>query len=152
VIHGARALLGLVALAGQLASVSSAPAATRRRSRGEALFVGEEPLKGAIRGHQNGLPAEVVRCSNCHAVGTQAQRPGTLAPRIDRALLLEPRERRGGPPSAYDAQSFCKLMRTGADPTYILIAREMPVYDLDDAQCGSLWRFLTEETRRGRPR
>jgi hypothetical protein len=141
-------LVGAVALCGIGAAARTAPAAARHLGRGEALFVGEEPLKGAIRGHRSGLPPEVVRCSNCHAVRGEAQRAGTLAPRIDRALLLEVRDRRGGPPSAYDPPSFCKLMRTGVDPVYIVIAREMPVYDLDDAQCASLWQFLTAETKR----
>jgi hypothetical protein len=43
--------------------------------------------------------------------------------------------------------SFCKLLRTGVDPASIVIAREMPVYTLNEAQCGSLWTFLIERTR-----
>ena len=109
------------------------------------MFAGTEALKGTIRGHQTDLPPEVVKCGNCHAAGHQPRAGATRAPRIDRSLLLSTMQRRGGPPSAYDAQSFCKLVRTGVDPAYILIAREMPVYDMDDARCTSLWRFLTKE-------
>jgi hypothetical protein len=113
--------------------------------RGRALFLGREALKARIRGHESDLPAETVRCHNCHVTGGQPQPDGALAPRLDRALLLDVRSRRNGPPSFYGRESFCKLLRTGVDPVYILIAREMPTYNLDDAQCVSLWKFLTDE-------
>jgi hypothetical protein len=117
------------------------------RERGQALFAGREPLKGKVRGHQSELPPAVVVCRNCHAAQKQVQTPAPApAPPIDRSLLLEARPRRGGPPSSYDRAAFCKLLRTGIDPAYVLVAREMPVFDLDDAQCVSLWRFLTDET------
>jgi hypothetical protein len=112
--------------------------------RGYALFHGEEALIGKIRGHDEGLPPEAVRCSNCHEA-TSGRSTRVAAPHVDRSLLLEYRQRRGGPPSRYDAASFCKLLRTGADPVFIVIAREMPVYDLNEAQCNSLWTFLTEK-------
>ena len=121
------------------------PALAKSGNRGEALFRGREPLDGTIRGHQSRLPAEVVRCHNCHARGKDQVAKGTSAPRIDRSLLLESRPRRGGPPSSYDEPAFCKLLRTGVDPAFVLIAREMPVYDVTDAQCAHLWRFLTED-------
>jgi hypothetical protein len=114
--------------------------------RGDALFHGEEALTGKIRGHDEALPSEVVRCSNCHeATGGKLASP---APHIDRTLLFEYRQRRGGPPSRYDAASFCRLLRTGADPVFILIAREMPVFEVTDAQCDSLWTFVTEKDTR----
>jgi protein SCO1 len=122
--------LGVAVLAGQ---------APDSWQRGDALFHGEEALTGKIRGHDEDLPAEAVRCSNCHEV------TGGRAPHLDRSLLLEERQRRGGPPSRYDAAAFCKLLRTGADPSFIVIAREMPVYELDDVRCNSLWIFLTEK-------
>jgi len=111
--------------------------------RGEALYQGKELLRGQIRGHDDVLPAEAVRCANCHSPQTESRLSGKPLPPIDAALLLEPRQRRGGPPSSYNESSFCKLLRTGTDPAYILIAREMPIYTLDDAQCASLWSFLT---------
>jgi hypothetical protein len=39
------------------------------------------------------------------------------------------------------------LLRTGIDPAYVLVAREMPVFDVDDAQCEGLWRFLIGDGR-----
>jgi hypothetical protein len=83
-----------------------------------------------------------VRCGNCHEAVNNARLSRVAAPRIDRSLLLDLRQRRGGPPSRYNQAAFCKLLRTGIDPAYILVAREMPVYELDEAQCASLWMFL----------
>jgi hypothetical protein len=120
--------------------------ARKVRNRGEALFVGREPLKAAIRGHQGALPSDVVRCRNCHGPENLA-RADAVAPRIDRSWLVEARQRRGGPPSSYDSGTFCNLLRTGIDPVYVLIGREMPNYVVDDAQCASLWAFLTDQVR-----
>jgi hypothetical protein len=118
-------------------------------SRGEDLFVGREPLTGTIRGHKTGLPPEVIRCTNCHGANSQGGTDALPGQRsINRSWLLEATERRGGPPSVYDVRAFCKLLRTGVDPAYILIARDMPVYDLDDTACQGLWEFLTKEVTR----
>jgi hypothetical protein len=118
-------------------------------ARGRALFTGQEPLAGRVRDHRSDLPPAVVVCRGCHGgrVVVPPGAPSPPAPPIDRALLLEARSRRGGPPSAYDSAAFCKLLRTGVDPAYVLVAREMPVFDVDDAQCESLWRFLTAQGR-----
>ena len=113
--------------------------------RGDGLFHGEEALAGKIRGHDEILPPEAVRCSNCHEA-TSASSLGRSAPLLNRSLLLESRQRRGGPPSRYDAVSFCRLLRKGVDPAFIVIAREMPVYDVDEDQCQGLWSFITTES------
>jgi hypothetical protein len=111
--------------------------------RGGALFQGQEALSGRIRGQDEALPPEVVRCVNCHGAASSGNRVSrVVAPHLDSALLLEFRQRRGGPPSRYDQPAFCKLLRTGVDPAKILIAREMPTYDLDEPQCVSLWSFV----------
>jgi hypothetical protein len=111
--------------------------------RGAELYRGKEALSGQIRGQDDALPPQVLRCANCHSAKSSAQLPAPAAPRIDSALLLELRQRRGGPPSRYDQAAFCRLLRTGSDPAFILIAREMPTYEVSDEQCASLWIFLT---------
>jgi hypothetical protein len=142
-----RSRLSVHALAlASLLAASSAGEASGRSSvqRGRALFTGREALRGKLRHHSSDLPPTLVACRNCHAAGRAPAPEGSRAPRLDRALLLQPRARRGGPPSAYDEASFCALLRTGIDPAHVLIAREMPVYAADAAQCRSLWRFSIE--------
>lgn len=111
------------------------------------MFVGTEPLSGRIRGHVETLPPAAASCNNCHdtARRSQVQAGEQKAPVLDADHLLHVRERRGGPPSAFDELSFCVLLGTAVDPASILIAREMPVYDLDPEQCSSLWRYLIEQ-------
>ncbi len=117
---------------------------TRTAARGRALFTGHEPLAGRVRDHRSPLPPQVVVCRNCHADQPLPGPPSpTAAPRIDRGLLLQALPRRGGPPSVYDRPAFCRLLRTGVDPAYVLVAREMPVFQLDDLQCDSLWLYVT---------
>jgi hypothetical protein len=110
--------------------------------RGDALYHGKEALTGKIRGHDELLPADAVRCVNCHEAVSSGRLGRSVAPHLDRALLLEARERRGGPPSHYDPAAFCKLLKTGVDPASIVIAREMPVYELEPGRCADLWSFL----------
>jgi hypothetical protein len=118
--------------------------ATRRLSApGRDIFSGEQPAAARIRGHEASLPAELAACRNCHAAAGVKAAAGSYAPDLGAAWLLEPRERRGGPPSSYDVGSFCRLLRTGVDPAFILVSRVMPTYDLDDARCSNLWMFLT---------
>ncbi len=52
--------------------------------------------------------------------------------------------RRGGPPSLFSQASFCRMLRTGVDPAYIVITRRMPRYTLSDEQCLGLWHYLME--------
>lgn len=110
--------------------------------RGNALFQGKGALTAKIRGHDEYLPAEVVQCANCHESVNNGRLTRVSAPHLDRSLLLEARQRRGGPPSRYNQGAFCKLLKTGVDPASVLVAREMPVYELDESQCASLWDFL----------
>jgi len=113
--------------------------------RGEALYHGGESLSGRIRGHDDILPPQTVVCAHCHDAGGQARLGANTAPRIEPALLLGTRERRHGPPSRYDEPAFCRLLRTGSDPAFVLISRTMPAYDVTDDQCASLWAFLTTQ-------
>jgi hypothetical protein len=146
--HPFDVLLRPAALALALATVAVTPPASAtspvRRDPGQALFVGAVPLIGRIREHAGALPAVVVKCDNCHGAQVSGSTDATAPPRLSRAFLTEPRVRRGGPPSAYDVRAFCKLLRTGIDPASILIARQMPTYDVADGQCRALWRFVTK--------
>ena len=111
-------------------------------ARGKALFTGAEPLVGRIREHQDDMPPAVVTCSNCHASHTQSAVKGSDAPILSAAFLNDRRSRRHGPESAYNERSFCRVMRTSMDPVYVLLDHTMPAYQISDAQCESLWRFL----------
>lgn len=125
------------------AETTAAQTATAAVSaRGRALFTGQQPLVGRIALHPDHLPPEVLRCANCHdAVGSPpVQR--TVAPALTPAWLTTPRERRGGPPTRYDAAAFCRLLQTGRDPANLVVNVQMPRYTLSDADCGALWRHL----------
>jgi hypothetical protein len=122
---------------------SSQGRAPSPREQGQSLFTGRQPLVAKIRGHQHGMPPEVVVCANCHTRRSSDAGP-PAAPIIDRNSLREQRQRRGGPPSAYDVSSFCTLLRTGVDPAHVLVDRVMPVYDSSDAVCSSLWEYLAQ--------
>jgi len=111
--------------------------------RGQALFLGTMPLTGRLRGNETPLPPQVVICGNCHGGQSRAASSKGVAPRLDVGMLTEARSRRAGPPSAYDLPSFCEVLRTGVDPVSVLVAREMPTYQIDDAACADLWRFVT---------
>lgn len=112
---------------------------------GRELFTGQAALKGRISTHEMDLPPAVVRCANCHAKGAGPAVARSNAPRIDREWLLSPQRRRGGPPSHYDRDAFCRVLRKGIDPVWVVINEEMPRYTIDDADCSALWSFLTED-------
>jgi hypothetical protein len=126
-------LLGLALLPGS--------AATSIQTGGD-LFKGKEPLKGKIRGHEDFLPPAAVICANCHITKSTSRLSSKPAPQLNRAWFTEMRQRHGGPPSTYNLASFCKLLRTGTDPVFVLVDREMPIYDLNDSQCADLWDYL----------
>jgi len=111
---------------------------------GRRLFSGEEELSGRIYTHTVDMPTAVIRCSNCHAAGNGPAVARSSAPRLTRDLLLQVRARRGGPPTSYGRDSFCRVLRKGVDPAYILIDVTMPRYRFSDDQCTALWTFLTQ--------
>ena len=113
--------------------------------RGRELFTGQAALQGRISTHEMDLPPAVVRCANCHAEGAGPAVARSNAPRLDREWLLSPQRRRGGPPSHYNRDDFCRVLRKGVDPAWVVINEEMPRYTVDDADCSALWRFLTED-------
>jgi hypothetical protein len=136
------------------AALAVAACGASQAEHGRRLFVGEQPMKGRIVGHDIDLPTQSSRCVNCHA--TAAAAAGAGASRVadtqafggpltaERLKSLMPR--RGGPPSRFDEEAFCRLLRTGVDPAYIIIPRSMPRYDLPDADCHALWRHVTRRT------
>ena len=119
--------------------------------RGRRLFVGEMPLQAHVAGHDLALPSDASRCSNCHsferassAAAPAASSNQTIGGGLTTTRLLELNRRRGGPPSKFDEKSLCRLLRTGVDPALIIVSRTMPRYDLSDADCYSLWMYLSK--------
>ncbi len=113
-------------------------------STGRRMFLGENPLQGAIVGHAEPLPARMVACANCHLGKAGLGSDNPFGPSLDRPRMMQRIARRGGPPSVFTPTSFCRTLRTGVDPAYILITRQMPRYTLSDDQCLGLWRYLME--------
>lgn len=124
-------------------------------ARGERLFTGREPLQARIGGDPANLPVSFARCANCHDSRApsrsrsprEARLEARLAPPLDRGSLTQMISRRGGPPFAYDASSFCHTLRTGIDPRYVILARAMPRFDVDQTQCDALWAYLAGDKR-----
>ncbi|WP_157271215.1 hypothetical protein [Azohydromonas aeria] len=117
-----------------------APAPAPDRAHGQGLFHGPAPLRAWIAGQDFSLPAHAARCANCHG----AAAPQRVAPLLSAAGMTQPVARRGGPPSRYEADSFCRLLRTGVDPAFVTVTRAMPRYELSDVECRALWLYLTE--------
>lgn len=111
---------------------------------GGRLFYGESALIGQLYVHNRPLGAEYVRCANCHRLQDQARAEGRFGPDLGARFLTEASARRGGPERAYTEQSFCEMLRSGKDPTAILIGTDMPRYRLSAAECRALWLFLQE--------
>ena len=120
-------------------------------SPGEQIYLGQRPLVARIAGHEHSLPAEASRCVNCHrAAAPAAQGSAALSdtqafgPPLTPALLTEPARRRGGPPSRYELASFCRLLRTGVDPAYVIIPSAMPRFEISIPDCAALWTYLSQ--------
>lgn len=122
--------------------------------RGRQLYQGESALVARIAGQDFTLPATASRRVNCHSPSTSSATSPALAdqqsigPALTSALLTQSVRQRGGPPSRYDSAALCKLLRSGVDPAHVIIQRTMPRYDISDADCGSLWRHLSEPQAR----
>jgi hypothetical protein len=142
----------VMAFAATAAASLAQPAAQSRdaaAARAVRLFEDGLGATASLRGDTQPLPSSVARCAGCHERGdAPAKRPSTRdaqtpPPRLDAATLLQPASRRRGPPSRYDEASFCRLLATGVDPAGVVVARTMPVYAIEAADCGALWRLLT---------
>ncbi len=148
---GFTAWASTAAMAAVLATPGAAAPNDAAVQRGLQLYAGAAPLQGTITGHAAPLPPSAARCINCHALGSagparaasvSSPAPRSFGPLLTRERLTQRIARRGGPPSAYDEASFCRLLRTGIDPAYVLIPREMPRYELADTDCRGLWLHL----------
>ncbi len=141
--------MALVGLAGTPAAAAPADV-----DRGAALFAGREQLAPAPDSIGARLPPARSACIACHtAPPVQARGPGARAaaraaeakqaPLLTAQWLLQPRARRGGPPSRFDQTTFCRAVASGIDPQFIVMRTSMPRYLLTQAQCTALWTYLT---------
>jgi hypothetical protein len=142
---GRAAVACTVAVMGSLALfVWQAVKNDRRAELGRELFSGEPSrelplLRGRLAGHETQLPAVATRCMNCHATSTTA---GAIGTPLRRDTLQRALPRRGGPPSAYDQSSLCRLLRDGIDPAFVVVNQAMPRFDVTNLQCAALWAWL----------
>jgi hypothetical protein len=119
--------------------------------RGSQLYDGRIALTGQLRGHDQPLPADALRCTNCHEpsrllpreAGT-ASSTDSFAPRLDQHSLTQFHARRGGPATRYDADAFCRVLHSSVDPGLVLLRKPMPQYTLSDDDCQALWLFLSQ--------
>lgn len=119
------------------------------RQLGQRWFEGSMPLKGRMIGHGHDLPAAAAACINCHGAPEPGER---FAVALDRSWLTQPQARRGGPASRYDVKRFCRVLREGVDPAWVIVNQAMPRYDVTDLQCQAIWLHLTSERgRHARP-
>lgn len=112
---------------------------------GAQLFDGRQALPAELAGRDLALPVVATRCSNCHRRdGPAATAPPapSFGPPLTAASLRTRQPRRGGPASSYEAASFCRVLRTGIDPAFVVIDQQMPRYSATDAQCAALWAYL----------
>lgn len=114
----------------------------KQLQRGLAIFRGETPVAGRVVGHDLALPTLATRCTNCHEApsGPQDNKPFALA--LTSQRLLTAQSRRGAPPSTFDANRLCELLRNGIDPAQVMVSTTMPRYEITDAQCEDLWAHL----------
>lgn len=126
-----------------ITAAASGIAAATDAGPGRELFTGQRPLAARLAGHAQDLPASAVRCVNCHAMQEVRGTAATgFAPALTASHLRMPRARRGGPPSRYDTDTFCRLLRDGVDPAGVLIDTAMPRYRMSAHDCAALWNSL----------
>jgi hypothetical protein len=140
------ALGGAVVGGGAAFTLRGAAVARAEIERGRALFAGSVPLRGRMTGHETPLPPEAVRCTNCHPLERTpgpSPAPELFALKLTRDGLTRAAPRRGGPPSVYDGERFCRLLRDGIDPAHVMIPQTMPRYELEKMDCQALWVYVT---------
>lgn len=142
-LGSSRARWVLVGCAATAAALVSAMAVTNPVSRGWALYHGYLPLSGRIAGHTVDLPEGTATCAACHDAPRPAADGYKSIPPLDGATLTSAVSRRSGPPSTYDAASFCTLLGSGLDPAMIMVDRTMPRFTLPAADCAALWSYVS---------
>ena len=124
---------------------SAAKSELSELDRGKQIYLGGETVIGKIDGHISSLPPSLVKCVSCHTFARQSKLEVESAPPLNRSSLLDPHARRGGPGFSYDKTNFCKTVRTGIDPQYVVLSRTMPRFEISEAQCSALWTYLTDQ-------
>ena len=139
-----RVTAGVIAAAGCALALLLGAGERPIAEQGQRLFDGRRALSGRMVGHEQVLPVEAVRCSNCHdREGAQASPDGqSFGTVLGPGSLTRAVARRGGPPSRYTQRSFCRVLRDGIDPAQVMIPQTMPRYALTAGECAALWRFL----------
>jgi hypothetical protein len=109
---------------------------------GCAIFNGQHPMAAHLRDDDRPLPSWTTRCVNCHAGASTA---AAFAPPLTHDSLLAAAPRRGGPISHYDVTAFCRAVKDGVDPAGVLLRKSMPRYQIADAECMALWRYIVHQ-------
>ena len=109
---------------------------------GRDVYEGRGNVIGMIG--EDRLAPQASACSGCHGpAGIGGGEGKTTVPPLTRESLTSLQTRRGGPPSAYTEESFCKGLRTRLDPSGVPYSNVMPRYRIDGRTCHQLWGFLT---------
>lgn len=96
--------------------------------------VSAKPIETQIEGSPQNFDAGLFPCAGCHGGSGEGRREGgTLT-----ADIRFPQLRRRG----YQKESFCQALRQGLDPAGQTLARAMPRYLLEPAECSALWEHL----------
>jgi len=134
--------LALLLLATLICTGTGAPAEDQV-SAGNKLYNGGAKLVGVIAGQAEPMPASVLVCVNCH-VGRPGQAGGDAraAPDLRRGWLRKRLSRRNGPAGRYTEAGFCRALRTGIDPLYVMLPVQMPRFTISGDDCAALWAYL----------
>lgn len=120
-----------------LAALAPAAAAEPLADFAPRFFRGGQvgrPVTASIEGTSGALDASLFACSGCHGRAGEGRREGgTLAADIRFGRLRA---------AGYDAGAFCRAVREGQGPGERPLARAMPRYALEEAECAALWEHL----------
>lgn len=143
------AVVATTADADEVGATPVTMAAAASAARGERLFDGREALRGRLAGHTASLAPGLAACLGCHGnAATASPLEARSAPPLACKALARVHARRGEPPFAYDRDGFCRTLRTGINPNYVVLQRTMPRFEIDPAQCDALWAYLTTQGAR----